>query len=290
MAEADWLSFENYLDRPATLVTPSAEDALNPASNVQTINIDQFWRVTGLTAGSTDYSIDIDWLEDLEVGAFLMLTPRANSTRLGDFHLSIGRTDTVRWQFWADGLDPLIDPATIDTGVLQADVHEGYGYHAPVPPVAPFMARYCRVTIDAISRAEIIVGPLVELGYADISRIWVGPRFDPDNNHTYRHREGWKTASLVARNQREASTQVDHGAHYRFWNVTYSGITDAETVQWRRFIRLVGDDNQFVLARSRNAGDIAEEIMLCMRQNPDDGLESVGPDFWELPVNVLEAL
>ena len=290
MADQDWLSLENYVDRPTTVITPSTEDALNPAINVQNINTDAFWRVTGLLSGATSYSIDFDFLQDFEIGAYLFTTPRANTARLGDFALSIGRTDTVRWQFWLDGLDPLVDPASVDTGVLAADVREGYGYHCPIPPVAPFQARYARCTIDAISRAEILVGPIAELGFADISRFWIGPRFDPENNHTFRHREGWKTASLVVQNQRELSTQIDIGAHYRFWNLTYSGISDAETALWRRFNRLVADDAQFALGRSREIGDIAEESMLCMRTNPDDGLESIGPDFWEMPVNVREAL
>lgn len=290
MADTDWLSLENWVDRPSTVITASAEDGLNPAVNVQNENLDAFWRVTGLVGGATDYSINFDFNEDVKIGCYLLATQRANTARLGDFHLSINRTDTVQWQFWADGLDPLVDPPDVDTGALPADVREGFGYHCPVPPVTPFSARYCKCTIDAISRAEIVVGPNIELGFADISRIWIGPRFDPENNHTYRHREAWKSKSLVAQNQREASTQVDRGAKYRIWELIYSGIDDAEKADWVRFNRLVTDDHQFVLARSRTLIDIPEEIMLCMRTNPDDGLESIGPDFWEMPVNVMEAL
>lgn len=290
MADTDFLSLENWVDRPSTVIVASAEDPLNPAAYVANMNVDAFWRVTGLTAGATDYYIDFDFGEDMTIGAYMFQTPRANSARLGDFHLSIGRTDTIQWQFWLDGLDPLTDPATVDTGVLQAVVHEGYGVHCAPPPTAPFQARYVRCTIDAISRAQVLVGPEIELGFADISRFWIGDRFDPENNHTYRHREKWLSASLVAQNQREASTQVDHGAHYREWELTYSGIADAETADWRRFIRLVSNDHQFLLGRGRSGSDLAEEIMLCMRTNPEDGLESIGPDFWELPVNVREAL
>lgn len=290
MAESDFFSLENWVDRLATVITPSAEDPLNRAPNVANINIDRFWRVTGLTAGATDYSIMFDFGENMPIGAFMFMTPRANTARLGDFHLSIGRTDTVQWQFWADGLDPLIDPVTVDTGVLPADVREGYGVHCPAPPAVKFNARYCKCTIDAISRQQIIAGPLVENGFADISRFWIGDRFDPENNHTYRHKERWKTQSLSVINPREASVQTDRGAHYREWDLTYSGISDAETAMWRRFNRLVADDNQFLLGHSRTASDIPEEIMLCMRTNPDDGLESVGPDFWEMPVNIREAI
>ena len=289
MAESDWISAENWVDRPATVITASAEDLQNPARNVAQSNIDVFWRVLDLQVGATDFFLDIDFNEDMPIGAFLFLTPRANDPRLGDFHLSIGRTDTVRWQFWADGATVPGDPTIYDSTVMQADVREGYGYHCPVP-VPTFNARYCRLTIDAISRAQIIAGPTVEKGFADISRVWIGDRFDPENNHTYRHREGWRTASLKSKNPREASAQVDRGAHYRAWGLTYSCIADSEYVAWKRLGRLIGNDAQFVLARSKDAGDIAEEVMLCMRTNDEDDIESIGPDFWEQPMRVEESL
>lgn len=295
---ADFFSIQNYIDLPSTTITPENDDIVRfESSNLKDRNIDSRWRNSGLVTGSTSFYIDIEFDTDKAIGFFGLLTPRANNAPLGDFHLSINETDTVQWQFDLKA-GTFGTGAVYDTGAIAAGVIAGYGYHAP-PPVYTgfegashkFTAGKVRITVDAVSRAEITGPAGTEKGFADISRIWIGDRIDPPYNHAFRHREGWDSESLIVRAPRTRASSVNRGSHYRFLSVVYEGITDDEQRNiWRPIDRLASNDSQFVYGRSRETADSATEIMFCERTNADDGMESAGPDFWMFPLEVEESL
>lgn len=285
MPDQSWFSLRNYMDRLGVAVTCAREQAQHPASNLRRINFSDKLLVTGLTAGDTDIEIDVDWGEDLTVGCAVLGMPRAVVRQFGPVHLSINETDTIRYRFYADGETPG-DPTAHDySGPANASARRAYSARKFA---TKFPARYCRVNIDAISRAE--TGPIddPEKGDAAFGRLWFGDTFDPDYEFLYRHIDRSDVPLERSRSWRGGSTHADNADRLRQIKATYSGIHDYEAPVWRDEIdHDISTIDQFVYSLSSDAALIDEETFFASIEVAS-GLQSVDPDFWQYPATFLE--
>lgn len=174
------ISWLNWVDRPDTVITPSAEISSLPATNLADEEINQVWGVDGLTAGNTDFYVDVELTQDLPIGAIaLVVGYRIDRPSRVLSPPMMALTDKIRI---------FIDPkagtfgagATYDSTLLDCNIDPYLGYyaHLPTPEVN---GGKIRVFIDAISREP--------LGFWWGARLWIGPRKDFLRSHQYGHVE-----------------------------------------------------------------------------------------------------
>ena len=174
------LSPYNWLNIVVPTLTPSAEIVGLEATNLLLEDVNKVWGVEGLSAGSTDFSLDVDLGQDLEVGTVaLTLGWRLDRPYKLLETPMMAQSDQIRIAI--DNAAGTIGTGAIaDTGTIDCDIIDNIGYHV-FHLATPAPASKIRIEIDAISRATE--------GYWWGSRLWVGPRHDFLRGHQYGHVE-----------------------------------------------------------------------------------------------------
>lgn len=170
----------NWADQVGVTLTPSIEVQSLPATNLLQEDVNQVWGVDTLSAGNTDFSLDVDLGQDLDVGTIGLVV----GWRLDRPHKKLdtpmmAATDTIR--ITVDNAAGTIGTGAIaDSGTVNCNINPRLGYHVfHLPTPAP--ASQIRISIDAISRATA--------GFWWGARLWIGPRHDFLRGHQYGHVE-----------------------------------------------------------------------------------------------------
>lgn len=177
-------SWVNWVDMPGVTFEASSEALALPASNLADEDIAQVWAVTDLSAGSTDFHVDIDLLQPSEIGVIaLVLGWRLDRpSKLRETPM-MAATDKVR--FFIDGAaDDFGTGAVADSGSLDCNIDPYLGYHVWLPETA-VTGQKIRVSIDAVSRADA--------GFWWGTRLWAGPLTQFIRGHQFGHVEKWTT-------------------------------------------------------------------------------------------------
>jgi hypothetical protein len=255
-----WLSWRNWCDANTASIEADSEIGDLVASNLAQRQGYKAWRTAGLSTGATDAGFDVDFGQVREVEALALVFPRTSDPTLYDEPAAFAATDTVRHRLSAvsAGAGELYDSGVIESGVL-----DGYGYHV-VRLNAPVSARYWRVDLDAISRADI--------GYLDVSRAWAGPAFQPAIGFSFGDNYGWGADVSVSRASRGVAEFVDNVEALRVWSMTLEGLSQVEAKELIEFERLMTSAGQFLVVRSDIEAGMGE---MLARQQTSLGVASL---------------
>lgn len=218
------------------------------------------WRTDELEEDATDAGFTIDFGTVREVGVVALVFPRNNDPTLYDEPAEFASSDTVRHRFSAvtAGAGELHDSGVIASGVV-----DGYGYHV-YRLATPVSARYWRVDLDAISRAD--------LGFVDVARAWAGPVFEPRVGFSFGDTYGWGADAAVSKASRGVGEFPDNTEPTRTWALAVERLTDDERDDLLEFERRVYSVGQFLIVRS----DVAEgKGEMLARQQQSTGLSSL---------------
>lgn len=255
-----WLSWFNWVDAASATLTADVEAGDLVAENLRERQGYKVWRSDGLSTGATDAGLSVDFGRVREVEALAVMFPRSNDPTLYDEPEDFAASDTIRHRLSAvsAGAGELYDSGAVASGVLA-----GYGYHV-VRLNAAVNARYWRIDLDAISRAD--------LGYVDVARVWAGPVWAPAIGFSFGDGYGWGSDSSVSRASRGVAEFVDNIEPLRTWSMALDGLSDEEREELLEFERRVTTGAQFLIARSDVSSGKGE---MLARQQQSLGLSSL---------------
>ena len=270
-----WLSWFNWLDASTSGIEADAEAGDLVVENLRERQGFKVWRTDGLSLGATDAGFDVDFRQVRAVQALALVFPRSNDPAEYDEPASFASTDTIRHRLSAvsAGAGELYDSGVVASGVL-----DGYGYHV-IKLSAPVNARYWRVDLDAISRAD--------LGYVDVARAWAGPVFAPAIGFSFGESYGWQSDSSISKASRGVGEFVDNVDSLRSWSMTCEGLSDNERETLIDFERRMTAAGQFLVARSDISAGKGE---MLARQQQSLGMTSLAHARNQKAFRLVESL
>lgn len=226
------LSWVNYVDASAAVITASQEVSNATVSNLADPVVGRRWRTTDMAAYG-----QVDFGEDKSVDVLALVFPRDSA-----FPLSGTITHTLD----ADGGTP--GAGAVYTNAAAIGLVTGYGYHAIVL-AATLTARYWRFTFNTVGVPAL-----------DVGRAWAGAAFRPDYNISYGYEDSWGDLSRVVAGARSGAEYVDERPRQRGFAFGLNAITDAEKSSVREMQRIAGVSRQVLFVKDPDAA--ATETML----------------------------
>lgn len=217
------LSWQNWIDDPATVITPSQQTSQMPASSVaQTLSY-LIWRALLTTDPTVTINFDFGQARTIQaVGIQFMrsVTPDQYDTQPG-----YSLTDTIQVQL--TNASHTVSGATVadwtatkvyDSGALASGVLANFGTYGLWLPAAK-SARFMRVIFVATSR--------LTAGWLDVKRIWAGPVIAPRIGFSYGINHTWESASKLLTPQRGTTIFPAYIEAKRKWSFVLGWVDNA---------------------------------------------------------------
>lgn len=237
------ISWLNWLDRAATVITGSTQAGNLGPTNLADPQLAKRWRSA---PGNTTPQLDVDFGAAREVGIIALAQPddAGGVSADGEARGTMAGTDTVRHRL--DVTTPGAG-ALLDTTAIAGGWRAGYGLHL-YQPGAPVTARYWRCNLDA---ASLAAAP----GFVDVGRAWAGPVWTPARgNFSYGFGETWADGAEVTRNARSGQEFVDLGPRQRVLSFGFPVLTEADAAHIRELQRIAGLNRQVLFVPFPGAG------------------------------------
>lgn len=225
------ISYRNWVDAESTVIAADSEAGDFVGANVQNRLGYKVWRTDGLTTGSTDAGITIEFGASRAVQAVAIAFPRTNDPGSYDETPDFGASDTVRVRLYLSNVE------VFDSGVGASGVDPGHGMWA-LWMNAEVQCDEMRIDLDAISRDSE--------GFVDVARIWAGPMIAPRVGVSYGANRQWTSDSIIAKAARGESEFVTPQESLRQWSLTLDWLDDAEAEEIDDFERVVTGAGQFL--------------------------------------------
>lgn len=231
------LSWVNWLDKAAAVITASSEVTSLPATRLAEPQIRRRWRTV---PGITTPSLSVDFGASREIGVLALQQPDDAGGMDADDEARgwMASTDTVRHR-----LD-LVTPgagALLDTGAVAGGWQPYYGIHI-ARQASPITARYWRADLSA---ASLVGTP----GYIDLGRAWAGPAWQPTRgNISYGWSRAWDDGSSITRNPRSGLETVGKGPRTRVLTFEFKVLTQADALRLEELQRIAGTSRQVLFA------------------------------------------
>ena len=217
------LSYQNWIDDPATVITPSQETTQMPATSVaQTLSY-LIWRA--LIPSSPTVTIDFDFgqarpIQAVGVQFMRSVTPDQYGQTPG-----YSATDTIRVELTnasttTGGVTTANWSGThvYDSGALNSGVLANFGTYG-LWLGSSYSARFMRVTFVATSR--------LTAGWLDVKRIWAGPVIAPRIGFSYGINHTWESASKLLTPQRGTTIFPAYIEAKRKWSFVLGWVDNA---------------------------------------------------------------
>ena len=184
MAGKPALSWINWVDFPGVTFEASNELLALPASNLADEDANQVWGVSGLTAGSTSFYVDIDLLEECEIDVFaLILGWRLDRPEKLRQTPLMAATDKIQI-FVDDGVTAFGTGGEYNSTLLDCEIDPALGYCVIIPP-STVTGQRIRLFVNPVSR---------DTAPEDFwwgGRFWAGPMKTMLRHHQFGHTEKW---------------------------------------------------------------------------------------------------
>jgi hypothetical protein len=237
------LSWVNWLDRAATVITASSQAGSLGPTRLAEPQLRARWRSA---PGVVTPQLDVDFGASREVGILALAQPddAGGVDADGEARGWMASTDTVRHRL---DVTTAGAGAVLDTTAIAGGWRSGYGIHVHQPG-APVTARYWRCNLNAASLASVP-------GFVDLGRAWAGPVWTPSRgNIAYGFGEAWADGAEVTRNARSGLDFVDLGPRQRVVSFGFPVLTEADGAQIRELQRIAGVNGQVLFVPFPGAG------------------------------------
>lgn len=238
MAKTDF-SWVNAVDL-ATFAAGNQAASL-PASNLAIARQGTIWRSLAIASyfvATYDAVYPVDILA-LSIG-------QAFDSRRKKWFGTLAATDQIRHQLFDAGGATLLD-VTVSAGCL-----DGYGLHT---------YRLANTVNAASWRCDITATSRAAQGYFDISRAWSGPVWRPGIGIAYPWDEAWQDGANNTRGKLSGARFTGDGPKYRTVNVLLDFMSDADKLQAKEMMRVVGTRGQLLVVPDQDGNPPSEAIL-----------------------------